>query len=775
MRFLNSKGCRTAIAAVLAVSAGAATAFAQGAEEATPKTEEAAQEKQEGKVERVIVTGEKSSKSLQETPTSVSVTTAKEIEDENIQTFFDIVNRTANVSETYGPSGFTIRGISNDNVSGGGNGGLASVYVDNVPIPEQALFAGPLTMWDIAQVEILRGPQSTLQGRNALAGAVIIRSRDPSWDWEGSGRFIGSDAGDRAYAFAGGGPLIDDTLAFRVAVEDRHSDGFITNITHGFDAAAADTLNVRAKLLLKLPEVPDLTIRATYARNEHDSGYMFMYSRTDVPDYWHNRYDTSDSPNNTENVNDSVALEAIYDIHDRLSLTSISTWNTIDNVTNYDGDLGPLPISFGGSVRDTETITQELRLNYDGELVDGLLGVYFAKRDVASTSASLTNVETPLDTLVFVLQGPPFSLDPVTAQTAAGLYVAAMPGILVDYTSDAPQEVETSAIFGDARFAITPALSLLAGFRYDREDYTITSTQTAVFAGTYPDPTLYGPYAPIIGGLNVVVGQFVAQAGASAPKSTREFEAFLPKLGLSYDWTEDLTTSAIVQRGYRSGGSQINIARSTIVPYDPEFTWNYELSLRSTWLDGKLVANANAYYVDWTDQQVSVNLGLNAFDYQTENAGKSHLYGFEFELFHQPTDEFQWYAAVGYTQTQFDDFTVSAGATTNDLAGFEFAYAPHWTLSAGGTYEWDNGLFLNANASYRGDAFSDTGTVQSDWAIDARTLVNGKFGWRDEHWAAYLFANNLFDEAYIQYARKNENLALLGDPQVIGLIVETRW
>ena len=121
------------------------------------------------------------------------------------------------------------------------------------------------------------------------------------------------------------------------------------------------------------------------------------------------------------------------------------------------------------------------------------------------------------------------------------------------------------------------------------------------------------------------------QAGASAPTDSRDFEAFLPKLGLTYNWTDDLSTSAIVQRGYRSGGSTVNIARSTVVPYDPEYTWNYEFSLRSLWLDGDLSVNANAYYIDWTDQQVWVNLGLNDFDTQTENAGSSHLYGFEVE------------------------------------------------------------------------------------------------------------------------------------------------
>ena len=155
-------------------------------------------------VDEVVVTGEKVNRGLQDTVASVAVVTAQRIEDEAIQNFGDIVNRTVNVSETYGASGFSIRGISNIGVTGAGSGGLATIYVDGAAIPDHGLNNGPLDMWDVAQVEILRGPQSTLQGRNALAGAVVIRTQEPTWDWSARGRVLLSDAGDRSVAVAGG-------------------------------------------------------------------------------------------------------------------------------------------------------------------------------------------------------------------------------------------------------------------------------------------------------------------------------------------------------------------------------------------------------------------------------------------------------------------------------------------------------------------------------------------------------------------------------------------
>ena len=154
----------------------AQAARAEGVDAASPPSDD-----QSTAVEAVVVTGEKTSRSLQQTVTSVAVTTAARIERENIQTFYDVVARTANMSETYGKTGFTIRGVSNMNVSGGGTGGLATVYVDGAALPLEAVYGGPLEMWDIGQVEVLRGPQSTLQGRNSLAGAVVITSANPTY------------------------------------------------------------------------------------------------------------------------------------------------------------------------------------------------------------------------------------------------------------------------------------------------------------------------------------------------------------------------------------------------------------------------------------------------------------------------------------------------------------------------------------------------------------------------------------------------------------------
>jgi iron complex outermembrane receptor protein len=728
-------------------------------------------------VDEVVVTGEKARRSLQDTVASVAVVTAQRIDDEAIQTFGDIVNRTANVAETYGAAGFSIRGVSNIGVTGAGSstGGLATVYVDGAAIPDHGLNNGPLDMWDVAQVEILRGPQSTLQGRNALAGAVVIRTQEPTWDWTARGRVLLSDADERSIAFAGGGPIVADQLAFRLAVEDRQSDGFIYNTTRQEDESAREATTVRTSLLFAPATTPGLTARATWTHDERSGGYAYTYARTDVPDAWDNRIATGDYPNRSDGTTDILTLAADYELSDRLTLASVTAWSRMDLSTSFDADGGPRSAEYASQDETDKTFSQELRLQYKGERLEGLVGAYYANRELDVALMSRREVPTPTSTLIPVLMSPPFNQTRPAATMIAGLYAAALPVVPVNFNGVSTDKIETMAIFADGRFQLTPQLSLLGGFRYDHEEAIQGVNQTSTFGGVYPNPAAFGPLAPVIGGLNQVVGMYVAQANAVQPPTSRTFEAFLPKLGLKYDITEDASASFVVQRGYRSGGSSINVTRATIVPYDPEYTWNYELALRSTWLDDALSVNANAYYVDWTDQQVMVNLGSNIYDLQIENAGASHLYGLELEAAYRASRQFDWYAALGASHTEFDDFSVSPGATTVDLSGSSFAFAPEWTWSVGGNYRWDNGFIANLNASYRSEAFSAAGPDQANYAIDARTLVNGKIGYEAAHWSASIYAKNIFDEQYVQQNRATLNQAMFGDPRVIGAILETRW
>ena len=726
-------------------------------------------------VDELIVTGEKADRSLQDTVASVALFTDQRMDQENIQNLADLVNHAANVAETYQGFGFSIRGIANNGVSGGGSGGLATVYLDGAALPDRSLSNGPLDMWDIAQAEILRGPQSTLQGRNTLAGAIVLRSNDPTRTWSGQARAIVSDDDSRSIAFAGGGPIADDQLAFRLSFEDRDADGLIYNSTRKTQEDPLKSTTVRGKLLFTPSALPDLTVRAAVTHNRHKGGYIYAYSRSDIPDAADARIATSDHPGQTRSTTDIVTVNADYALSNRLTLTSVTAWSKVKSASTFDMDGGPTSIAYGAENDLDRSISQELRVHYEDERLSGVAGVYFADRDRDFRLATRNALATPKTTLLGVLMSPPFSLPAATANAAANAYVAALPSVSVDFRGYAPEEIQTIALFADGRYQLTPQLSLLAGARYDREENTLAVTQSARFAGTYPNPAAFGALAPVIAGLNQVVGLYVAQANAVQPDASRTFDAFLPKLGLKYDLNDDASLSFVVQRGYRSGGANINVIRSTVVPYDPEYTWNYELAARTSWLNDTLTVNANAYYVDWTDQQVVVNLSATPYDYQTENAGASHLYGAELEAAYRPSTAWDVYGSLGYSRTEFDDFTVRAGTNTIDLSGSEFAFAPRWTWAVGGNYRWDNGLFVNVNAGYRSESYGVSGPAQNTNKLDARTLVGGKVGYQADHWTLSAYATNLFDEDYVQFRQPSLNRAMYGAPRVVGAVLEARW
>ena len=744
-------------------------AFAQVA----PAADASAEDGQE-----IIVTGEKTRRTLQETTSSIAVATGKRIEQENLLSLQDIYQRTANVSETYGATGFTIRGIANQGVSGGGDAALATVYLDGAPLPQRALFGAPTGLWDTAQVEILRGPQSTLQGLNALAGAVVLRSRDPSLDRiEADGRLLWSDRDDRTFSAAVGAPLVPGELGLRVSA-DRHADrGYVRNLTRGGHEDAVKSLTLRGILLWEPSALTGFTARISYTRGRYDGAYQFTYTDISTGDYYDHRTVTTDSPNSSYVRTDIATADLSYEISDRLTINSVTSWNKVRVDSMFDGDGTAEPSAYGSNGGPFRTWTEELRLNYEGDRLKGLIGAFYYNRDQNQYSVSRANVTTPTGTIAGLLQANGFPA--ATASQIASLYAAALPVIPVDYSGDFPIRVETIALFGDARLHLTDRLSLLGGFRWDHERNSFTVTQNAVFVGTLPDPAAFGdPGTPLnlaVQAINAGVLGLVQQASSSSPAQARTFDAFLPKGGIRMEWTPDLSTAFTVQRGYRSGGSSSNTARSILVAYDPEFTWNYELSLRSVWLDGRLTLNANAFYIDWTRQQVNVNFGLNTYDYNTVNAGKSHLYGFEVESSYRLNPMFDTYLSVGHTKTRFDEFTVAQGTTTTDLSGSEFAFAPHWTVSGGLNARFGGGFTGNLNASWRSSLYSSTGVDQAGSRVGARTIVNARFGYETGHWGLFAYARNLLDAHYMQYRYSGDARAILGAPRVIGGELRVRW
>ncbi|WP_273023107.1 TonB-dependent receptor [Rheinheimera sp.] len=726
----------------------------------------------ERQIETITVRGEKTDRSIQDTTSSVAVTTALKIEQENLQSLDDILNRTANVSAMYGSRGFTIRGIADE---AGASNPLATIYLDGAALPSQIADAAPTDLWDIAQVEVMRGPQSTIQGENALAGAIVMRSAEPTMDWAAKARVQFSDPSDRRIAFAGGGPLIEDELAFRVALERRDFDGYVHNITRNEPEDEVDALSARIKLLWTPKALPGFSARLTHLRDDSEGPYMYVYSAIDQDDYYNNRINRSDAESKTDIVTDVTTLELNYQLNDVWSVSATTAKTRSDAFRSYDNDQTEQNLAYGLTDGVFDTLSQELRLHYSGDNLRALAGLYWSRREMDSMTSTLTNVVTPLSTIAAVLQGN--GLDAATAQQLAALYGQALPVIPVDYNNVSPTQSENLAAFFDLEYQLSAQWTLLAGARFDTEQYDYQSDTTAEFAGTLPDPANFGApgtalYAAFSGINNAVLGM-VNDAASSVPASSRDFNAFLPKLGARWQYSAEQSLAFTVQRGYRSGGSSYNIARGEVFGYEPEFTTNYELAWRSNWPDQNLTVNSNLYYIDWTDKQVIANFGINSFDSHTVNAGKSHLYGAEFEVRQRINNQLDWYGSYAYSKTQYDEFDAIAGAMISNFSGQPFAYAPRHTAALGANWYLADNWALNVNSNFRSKV--STGPRDSTLWLSSRALFNARLSYDSTNWSAYLFVNNLFDKGYTQYHWAGEQVAIFGAPRVVGAGLQWQW
>ncbi|HEA15178.1 MAG TPA: TonB-dependent receptor [Pseudoalteromonas prydzensis] len=740
------------------------------------------------KIEKIMVKGQKIDRTLQETPASVAVITSQTIERENLNDFYDILARTPNASGTDG-AGFNIRGIDAFGVTDGGSGGLASVYVDGAPVPYRIMQQGGFSTWDISQVEILRGPQSTLQGRNSLAGAVVMKTRDAVQEYDFKGRIGMGEYGTKEAAVAFGGGLIDDQLAFRVSAEKRDFDGYNTNVATGNESDFDNNEFYRAKLRYTPSALPEFEAQLSFMHSENEKGVDWVMVESGHEDYpinniYDDRYVYLDSPTFESTDSDLYILNLNYDLSNEWSFSSISTYSDAEYSYEWDGDASmQAPQSILTDTRTDKTTTQELRFTYEGDKLSGLIGFYYSDLDVFDSSGGERGITFAQLGVRSLLTAPAeyggLGLANALADQVLQFYAGADP-VYIGQSSDFTQKVKTKALFADFTYEVNAAWDVFAGLRYDKEQqangtnadiYITEQTQNALpkpenFAA---DPML----AQLIAGINQQLYAMADSASGDEPVEDASFDAWLPKLGATYRFNQDISTSFTIQKGYRSGGVGTNVAQATPFTFDPEYTWNYELALRSVWLDDKLVVNANMFYLDWTDQQVSVYLSGNQYDRETRNVGKSHVQGFETEISYELSPTTNLYGGIGYSKTEFDQFSATFNGEEQDYSGYSFAGAPEWTALLGLDYASDEGFMANINASYTGS--SQRLATALEPRNDAYWLVNSRIGYQWQNYGVYALVENLLDAEYVSLAPAGFDNQTLSSPRTASVRFEVNF
>ena len=309
-------------------------------------------------------------------------------------------------------------------------------------------------------------------------------------------------------------------------------------------------------------------------------------------------------------------------------------------------------------------------------------------------------------------------------------------------TRDTAYQGINLAAFSQVTYTLFDSLHLNAGLRYDH--LALDGDQA---------------YTPLLGPFQTI------EKGAT-------FDELLPRFGASYDVTEDVMVYASVARGYLSGGYSHNIATSaTNFMYEPEYNWNYEVGVKSAWLNRKLQANLAAFYIDMTDKQVTEWLSGTPNDRKISNASKAYSRGLELELHAWPVKGLDVFGGLGYIEARFVDWTSPlAGGGTCVYDGLSLPFIPKFTGNAGVEYHHDSGLFGRLDMTFQTAYYSN---VANNVKGDEFTVYNARFGYDKDGLAVTLWGKNIFDEVYVDQRWNWAGSYLVQDapPRQLGVTV----
>ncbi len=732
---MHSRSRRAALARLLAVTAGvtASGAVAQQAQEPLPTiavgAEAPADARREAaepvELETVYVTGELLTREAAQTVSSVALLTGAQIERSTVRDVYDVLRATPNAAiedSDYGFGGMLLRGIGSYGASGAGAyasyGTTSVVVLDGVGLPRSALAYADLSAFDLDTVEVFRGPQSTSQGRNAMAGAMIVNSVAPEplshFSPQIRGRVALGNQGSHQYAGAAEATLWPEVLALRVVHDDRADDGDVRNATRSeSDAARRDSRSTRIRLAFQ-PGGPDGAYRALFSasdlRRYQGSSYVQLEHEGD-------RTALNDQPQDYDNQARLYALDQRLRFSDAWSLRAVSAWFDSETFSRFDTDYSQNDYGATQQWEDSTGFSQELRLSYAGERLRGSFGVYYYDEDNGDDQSGYLDLN-------FFLQGTPLCEVPMACSLPLGRVV---------YDSSTPSKVTDMAVFGELDWLLADRLTLTLGLRADREDNSrvLTTNYTGdTLASTLLVTSLKGSVLP---------------ADGSVPVS-REFSEVLPKLALRYEVFDGWFAGAAYSEGYRPGGDGYNQVSGRYFTFDSEYTRNAELSFKGVYAPWRLQSAFNLFYTRWDDMQVQGGSGTDTY---IENAGRATIYGGEWEMAWRAFKPLQIVGGLGVTHGRFDRFRNLAG---DDLSGNRLPKAPEYSGALALEITPFKGLLIRPDITLVGmaPANPDNRTVHE---LPAYQLLNLAVRWQLWNVGLFFTGTNLTDENF----RKDAN------------------
>jgi len=730
-----------------------------GVASAQPPADQAPAAETEG--DRIIVTARRREEDLQDTPVAMTMLTADTLERQQITGTVDLDKVAPNLQfHSYGTltgnnsaAQVFIRGIGQTDATPAVDPGVG-IYIDEVYMGRSV--GGAMDFRDIASVQILRGPQGTLFGRNTIGGAVLITTNAPG---EGAGNTIRLGVGEDNLreAFGAFDLPINDQWSARVALGARQRDGYVTRSFDGQDLGDENMYTGQAALRWEPSSDLTFTLRADYT-NEDENGSPFVFQAMNEaatfvgaasiaagcpnildpfpPPLLVGALDDDRCGNDAQAQgpftnggtypvfstleNSGASLVSEWEVNDVLSFKSITAGRSLEWTGSRDADNTPLLILHTNYASESDQFSQELQALIDTDKVDGVFGAYYFD-------------ESSFDRLLVPLGNPGTSYD----------------------TQRVSMDSLAWAIFTEWTLHFTDAFSATAGIRHTDETKGLQATMFNVAPATAPEPAIPSALCPFAGAPPTQTGCLFLTTN----RFERNFAATTGSASLQYRWNDALMTYLSWSQGFKSGGfnQRYNAAPPGNAPisFDAETAESFEFGFKSN-PTSTLRLNGAIFSTQYEDIQMTYRLGVVPLLF---NAGAATIDGAELELAFSPTEDFLVDASLGYLDGGFDSITppppfgpVTPTATATLSSELPFTPELQAHLGASYTFHPTGNLLLTprVDVSYTDSQFFDAGNSPEIAQQDAVTLVNGSLTLETQggRWRVTLSGANLTDELY---------------------------
>ncbi|HMO67218.1 MAG TPA: TonB-dependent receptor [Novosphingobium sp.] len=698
----------------------------------------------------IVVTAQRRAERVQDIPVAISAFGGEQIERAGIASLENIAPRVP--SFYFGSFGAArpqlyIRGIGTRSFDPGSESSVG-VFADDVYLGRSSGSFG--AMKDIERVEVLRGPQGTLYGRNTIGGAINVISRAPTDELTGSIEGGISNFGGYNLFGALGGPILEDKVMFRLAAWREERDGYVTNTVTGNRFQGIDNTGARARLTLAPTTNLKIDLTAEFMNDGNKAGFG-GFSQGTFGDARGVFFRGSGTPVTTTDLRrGALSFDPFLDRKVRAyigrieydagaaTITSISALRKLNIRDGRDLEGSSLDILDQSSAEKSKQFTQELRiastpggaLSANG-LIDWIVGGFYYH----DTSDRVDSFRVGINSAVRAAAGTP-----------------ATDVALSDY------RIESYALFGQATIHLTDALDLTLGGRYSHD------RKRAIQAGTTTDT------APII----------------AAPFTTTNratYSSFDPRIVLAYKVSRDANVYASFSTGFKSGGFQyVPFSKGQAdVLFKPEDIKAYEVGFKTEWLDRALRVNGAAFYYDYKNLQISriiLPAGSTAPVSLISNAASSTIKGVDLEIAIQPARSFEVNIAYGYLDARYDKYVFNA---TTDFSNTRMVRAPEHSLNVGAEWRrpfWGDGeISLRADYALTGDFFHEPGEGNLAFGTGIPLTAEDGYGLLDlrltltkNNWRVTAYANNVGNTRYRRTinALGNTVVGFAGVPRIYG-------